>query len=738
MKKASDFSFLGRANGLIFFTVCYLILPNTGLSQVPTVVLNGNSITDFIPLHSEKYVEPKLLPEVDIAAVLAEDLANGVEIPRFGIKIPTSVSKNEGEAENNGGFIIWKKSFTAPDAKSLNFEFTDLELPEGAKIYVYNSIETMYSGPIERKHVHEGKYSTDVIRGNEVIVEAVVPKEAYPSFAVNISNVIYGFQDIGGFQDNTAEDRAYNDSGTCNVDVNCPSGAGWGNQRDAVAMLLQNNVGFCSGALINNSCQDFDAFLLTAFHCLQGASGFLNWTFRFNYNSPNPTTPACRGAEPTTWLTYSGANLRASWATSDFALLELTGSIIGQSTTALAGWNRETTASTNGTSIHHPHGDVKKISTYNTPATRVDNTPLVPGALHWRVTWNEGVTEPGSSGSPLFDQNSRIVGQLSGGPSICGGATLQDLYGRFDNSWTGGGTSTTRLSDWLGANGNPQTLNAIRAPFINGTSPVCTSNKTFSLTNLDTGRTVTWAVLPTNLFATGSGAATSGSGTTATLRAASSNSSGSATLSFTIDPLSNCNGAIVVSIPIWVGTPKATLEGDDYLCFNSPGVASLDFGLGTTPLLQGASVSWSFVGPLGHLYGGPAIAKYKSLRTAGYGYITASLTNSCGTTQLSFPYEVADCGGIGRGLSIQTFPNPSRGTTTISVTEEPDDNSSRRPVQVIEGEYKIYNKFGRLAIKGNLISNDQEIDTSLLSPDTYILEIQREGARASTKLMIIK
>lgn len=135
MKKVSDFSFLGRANGLIFLTVCCLILPNLALSQVPTVVLNGNSITDFIPLHSEKYVEPTLLPEVDITTVLAEDAANGVEIPRFGVKISTTISKTDGETEDYGSFIIWKKSFAALGAKSLNFEFTDLDLPDGAEMY---------------------------------------------------------------------------------------------------------------------------------------------------------------------------------------------------------------------------------------------------------------------------------------------------------------------------------------------------------------------------------------------------------------------------------------------------------------------------------------------------------------------------------------------------------------------------------------------------------------------------
>jgi hypothetical protein len=64
-----------------------------------------------------------------------------------------------------------------------------------------------------------------------------------------------------------------------------------------------------------------------------------------------------------------------------------------------------------------------------------------------------GVTEPGSSGSPLYDAAGRFIGQLHGGASACGatGDNLSDIYGRFSVSWTGGGTNSTRLSNWLDA-----------------------------------------------------------------------------------------------------------------------------------------------------------------------------------------------------------------------------------------------------------------------------------------------
>jgi hypothetical protein len=101
--------------------------------------------------------------------------------------------------------------------------------------------------------------------------------------------------------------------------------------------------------------------------------------------------------------------------------------------------------------IHHPQGDEKRISFEDDPTSTTSvGLDTSPGdGTHIRVAdWDLGTTEGGSSGSPLLDPAHRVVGQLHGGYAACGN-DLPDWYGRLSVSWTGGGTASTRLSDWL-------------------------------------------------------------------------------------------------------------------------------------------------------------------------------------------------------------------------------------------------------------------------------------------------
>src|SRR5690554_8156608 len=104
------------------------------------------------------------------------------------------------------------------------------------------------------------------------------------------------------------------------MNVNCPDGAAYMNQRNSVVMLVSGSNGFCTGALINNTQFDGTPYVLTANHC---GSNVTNWIFRFNWQSDNCNNPP---SSPS-FESLSGAVQRASRQPSDFSLLEITGEI---------------------------------------------------------------------------------------------------------------------------------------------------------------------------------------------------------------------------------------------------------------------------------------------------------------------------------------------------------------------------------------------------------------------------
>lgn len=111
----------------------------------------------------------------------------------------------------------------------------------------------------------------------------------------------------------------------------------------------------CSGSLINNARKDGDQLFLTAYHCLGGES---NWIFMFNYQSPSCDSTK----DGPTDMTVQGAKLLAKRQSSDFALLRILETIPESYNVHLNGWNSKDATSKNPTAIHHPAGDVKKIS----------------------------------------------------------------------------------------------------------------------------------------------------------------------------------------------------------------------------------------------------------------------------------------------------------------------------------------------------------------------------------------
>jgi hypothetical protein len=384
---------------------------------------------------------------VDVELLLAEDeidLENGLP-PRFGY--PFEVNYN---MENSGtwetlpdGSRLWRLKIASPGAYSINLIYDHFWMPEGARMFLYNEDRSMVLGAFTAQNNKPwDEFATGLVKGDICYIEYHEPVDVANQGIISVSRVVHGYKNLFDYKEADGI-LGFGDSGDCNNNVNCPVGDDWQDEKRSVAMILTSGGSrLCTGSLINNARSDLTPFFLTANHCLPGAS---TWVFMFNYESPN-----CDDIDGPTWMTVSGSTLRASNSYSDFALLELSVAPPDSYEVFFAGWSRIDTAASSAVAIHHPSGDIKKISFEYDPlaSTSYLGGPGT-GSSHWRVEdWDDGTTEPGSSGSPLYDPNHRVVGQLHGGYASCTSQT-PDWYGKFSKSWDYGSSASSRLKDWL-------------------------------------------------------------------------------------------------------------------------------------------------------------------------------------------------------------------------------------------------------------------------------------------------
>jgi hypothetical protein len=385
------------------------------------------------------------MPGINVSQLLAEDeLEQSKGVPfRFGYGHAVDLNlSNSGTWEYVDNGRLWRLKISAPGATSINLIFGTYFVPEGGKLFIYGTDRKQIIGALTASNNNDdGVLGTGIIQRDEIILEYFEPSAVSGLGRLQVESVIQGYKDV--FKDFPFWED-YGGSGSCNNNANCPEGEPWENEiRSAAMILTAGNSRLCSGSLLNNVRQDLTPYFLTANHCMSGTPN--TWVIMFNYQSPT-----CVNQNGPLNYTVSGTTTMAKNAASDFALLKLNTAPPDSYRVHFAGWSNVNTPSTSSVGIHHPSGDIKKITFDYDPSVSSDYTPSPYLAnSHWEITaWNDGTTEPGSSGSPLFDQNHRVIGQLHGGWASCTSIT-QDYYGKFAMSWDYGTTSATRLKDWL-------------------------------------------------------------------------------------------------------------------------------------------------------------------------------------------------------------------------------------------------------------------------------------------------
>lgn len=390
------------------------------------------------------YLPTYTLPPVDRNKLQAEDAINDTDKSqpyRFGVPFPSDITlQNNGVWETlPNGDRIWRLAIYGKNANTLHLIYRYYHLPPTATFYIYTPQYTQQLGAftdINNKPHH--RFSTGLLKGEITLLEYYEPAAVAGQGRIEIETIVYGYR---GWN-TPAPEKGFDDSGSCNNNINCPEGADWQNEKRAVVLIISDGFRSCTGAMLNNVLADCTPYLLTANHCLE--PNVETWLFMFNYESPN-----CQNIDGPTDQVLSGSQLLASNGSSDFALLELSEPPPPDYNVFFSGWNANSTPAQSTVGIHHPSGDIKKITFNDNSPLLSDNFTQVPNS-HWEISeWEDGTTEPGSSGSPLFDQNHYIIGQLHGGNASCSSPNEYDAYGSFAYSWNTSSLSSQRLRDWL-------------------------------------------------------------------------------------------------------------------------------------------------------------------------------------------------------------------------------------------------------------------------------------------------
>lgn len=410
-------------------------------------------------------VQSFVTPNID--ALKAEDAVTEADKSgpwRFGFNNKVELNMNNSGSWMNlqNGGKIWRLKLSCENALTVNLTLDNVVIPEGNELYVYNPEKNFILGKFTSDHLYEGELGTELVPGNTAIVEYYVSPENLNEIAkLNINTITHGYRTASEFQE-----KAFGSSGSCNMNANCSDADPWELQKRSAIMLVSGSNGFCSAALINNTQNDGKPYVLTANHCYSNPA---NWIFRFNWQADvsdiNQLDCTIDPSSSPSFNSLSGGVLRARRTPSDFCLVEITGGLVSGTVpnsygAFFAGWDNTDNIPTSALCFHNPRGDIKKVSFDDAPLVSGNGMMSTEEDSQWEVEWDRGTTtEGGSSGSPLFDQNGRIIGQLWGGGASCFDLSAPDFYGKVSYSWNpSGSNSTNQLKYWLDPNDDGVTV----------------------------------------------------------------------------------------------------------------------------------------------------------------------------------------------------------------------------------------------------------------------------------------
>jgi len=364
-----------------------------------------------------------------------------------------------GAARGTGGAgFVWTAEVRVPGATALRLHLTNVDLPRGAKLYVYNLDGQAFGPYTGRGPLGDGELHTNTVFGGRLLLQLHAPADLARTPRLTLAEVgVMGarfaaprYKPEGVFdpKDLDTISKASNlcsANASCVVNAACQSSSVVNTAKDAVAgMLFQSGGSYyiCTGGLVaDNVTSSVIPFFLTANHCISRSSEASSLETYFDYettcSNPNCTQPYNNTGDTV------GATIKATGSTSDFTLLQLAATPASRDgVTTYLGWLSTAVANTNNLALYrisHPQGSPQAYSEGVVDTGKPTCRTLPRGNfIYSRDT--VGATEGGSSGSPVVNGAGQIVGQLYGAcgtnlNNVCDAANNGTVDGAFAASY---------------------------------------------------------------------------------------------------------------------------------------------------------------------------------------------------------------------------------------------------------------------------------------------------------------
>lgn len=453
---------------LSFWTVALLLILNAWTQEAQeSNSVNYEAFPDFVPIEMEVVFEKPQIPiclgfkqafqegrnVYELRTVTAEDItmADKEFEERFGHvwpgparvglvrtiePVPLSVNDRFAERiELPDRRNLWTFAIRSPEAYGIRVHFTNFDMGAGSLlIYARDGEQLIVRGPYSGKGPNRnGDFWTPSLPGETVFIEVTGIEEPH----LEISEIVHFDWNPTDLHHGAKAPAEL----PCHLDVMCyndPPVSLAARQATVHMIWPIGSPGcclICTGTLLNDLDEDtYVPYFLTAYHCLrtQADVSALEVVFFWQHDS-------CDGSLPNFWSLprMTGGTLLETNPTNggnDMTFIRLDGSLPGGAW--LAGW---TTGSLPATfvGIHHPDGSWKRVTFLHEHIIVSCDTSLTHSNYHY-CEQDSGITEPGSSGSGIFDDGGRVMGQLYG---VCYPAGLNtgcdnrdeynDVYGKF-------------------------------------------------------------------------------------------------------------------------------------------------------------------------------------------------------------------------------------------------------------------------------------------------------------------